>query len=237
MNRQERLTKKLLDEQRPDGSFGRFHTMDSKLKQKIPTTQAAAWLMHENSFTRDNDMCNKMCHYMERLINDLSQWPDAWEKNKWFKPAVPLFIASTLALFGSEDEGYIGVCDLWIELLIVAFEAGSYSPDKTNAQSNRSLGVEIDGSYLGLHSLNHLALYACNTRKIPAAVQRSYLKWLHHFDGTIAYTNTRLDTFPASGADTRVLTLLSKFEGFGEEFPEAILFGAQENCLDSLSQP
>jgi len=220
MNKHEKVTKKLLDEQRPDGSFGRFHTMDSKLRQKIPTTQAAVWLMYDNSFTRENEICDKTCLYMERLLNDLSLWPDAWEKNKWFKPAVPLFIASSLALFGSKDKKYKEICDTWINLLVSAFEANDYSADKINAKSKTSFGVEIDGSYIGLHSLNSLALYAFNTDNIPSDIQKSYLKWLHCFDGVITYTNTRLDNITKNAGSTRVLSLLPRFDGFEAEFPE-----------------
>ena len=106
MNTQEKVIKILMDEQYQDGSFGRFHTMDSKLKQKIPTTEAAAWLMYEDFITRQVDVCNKTCLYMERLLDDTRNWPDSWEKNKYFKSAVPLFIASKLALFTSETNEY-----------------------------------------------------------------------------------------------------------------------------------
>ena len=106
MNTQEKVIKILMYEQYQDGSFGRFHTMDSKLKQKIPTTEAAAWLMYENFITRQVDVCNKTCLYMERLLDDTRNWPDSWEKNKYFKSAVPLFIASKLALFTSETNEY-----------------------------------------------------------------------------------------------------------------------------------
>ena len=219
MIKYDRILKKLADEQHLDGSFGRFHTMNSKLKQKIPTTQAAAWLMYETAFTRDNEICDKTCLYMERLLNDLSQWPDAWEKNKWFKPAVPLFIASSLALFGSEDKKYREVCNVWINILISAFETGEYSKDKINAESIVSLGVEIDGSYIGIHCINNLALYALNVDNIPIDVQRAYIKWLHNYDGVIGYTNTRLDTLSDSSGSKKIIALLSKFDGFKDEFP------------------
>ena len=220
MDKRERLIKKLTDEQLPDGSFGRFHTMNSKLKQKIPTTQAAAWLMYENSFTRDDEMCDKTCRYMERLLNDLSLWPDNWERNKLFKAAVPLFIASSLAFFGSEDAKYREVCDIWINLLITAFETGIYSSDKLNEKSSEFLGVPIDGSYIGLHSINNIALYAFNIKQIPFDIQKSYLKWLHNYDGEIGYTVTRLDSPSQSAGYTRIISLLRKFECYEDEFPE-----------------
>jgi hypothetical protein len=220
MNKLERVIKKLADEQHSNGSFGRFHTMNSKLKQKIPTTQAAAWLMHENSLTRENEICNKTCLYMENLLNDLSQWPDAWEGNKWFKPAVPLFIASSLALFGSEDKQYRDVCNIWINILISAFETDLYLKDRLNAISKEFLGVEIDGSYIGLHSLNNLTLYAFNVDNIPLDIQKSYLKWVHNYDRVITYTNTRLDNFTKSAGPPRIMSLLSRFNGYVDEFPD-----------------
>ena len=222
MDKHERIIKKLVDEQRPDGSFGRFHTMNSKLKQKIPTTQAAAWIMYENLLTRNNEICNKTCLYMERLLNDLTQWPDAWEGNKYFKPAVPLFITSSLSLFGSGDEQYKAVCNIWVNILISAFETGEYSKEKMNVTSKESLGVEIDGSYIGLHGLNNLALYAFNTKFIPFEIQKAYLKWLHDYDGVITYTNTRLDNLSINSGADKIISLLSKFHGYTNEFPEFI---------------
>jgi len=218
VDKRERLLKMLLDEQQPDGSFGRFHTMNSKLKQKIPTTQAAAWLMYENAFTRDNDMCNKTCLYMERLLNDLSLWPDVWEKNKWCKPSVPLFIASSLALFGSDDKKYKEICNVWMDLLVSAFETGNYSKDNVDAEAKASIGVEIDGSYIGLHCLNNLALYACNVDAIPPDVQKAYIKWLHNYDGVIGYTNIRPDNLASAPGSQKIMSLLSRFHGFKDEF-------------------
>ena len=218
MNKKERLLKKLLDEQQQDGSFGRFHTMNSKVKQKISTTQAAAWLMYENAFTRNDDICNKTCLYMERLLNDLSLWPDVWEKNKWCKPGVPLFIVSSLALFGSEDKKYKEICNVWIDLLVSTFETGEYSKDNVDAAAKDLLGVEIDGSYIGLHCLNNLALYACNVDTISLDVQKAYIKWLHNYDGMIGYTNIRPGSLSDMPGSIKVISLLSKFYGFKDEF-------------------
>ena len=221
MNRLNRIIKKLADEQHPDGSFGRFHTENTKLKQRISTTQAATWLMYENSLTRENDICNKTCLYMERLINDISLWPDNWEKNKWFKPAVPFFVASSLSLFGSDDEKYDYICRIWIEILISAFETGEYSKEQINTTAKSLIGVEIDGSYIGLQSLYNLALYAFNAGKIPVVTQRIYLKWLHHYDGVITYTKIRPNSLSTNSEKNRVISLLERFAGFEDEFRPA----------------
>ncbi len=222
MDKYQRVIKRLIEEQHSDGSFGRFHSMNAKVKQKIPTTQAAVWLMYENCITRENEMCNKTCLYMEQLLSDVSLWPDAWEGNKWFKPAVPLFIASSLALFGSDDRIYKEVCSKWIDILIAAFSNDEYSAVEVNAKSKELIGVEIDGSYIGLHSLNNLALFAFNVDKIPPNVQKSYLHWLHHYNGVITYTNIRPANLSKSLESAKVISLLSKFIGCTDEFPELI---------------
>ena len=108
--------------------------------------------------------------------------------------------------------------------MISAFEASEYSKNKINAASKESIGVEIDGSYIGLHSLNNLALYAFNVDNIPHDIQRSYIKWLHGYDGVIAYTNTRLDDLSKNPVSARVISLLSRFNEYVEEFPGATAF-------------
>ena len=222
MNTQEKVIKILMDEQYQDGSFGRFHTMDSKLKQKIPTTEAAAWLMYENFITRQVDVCNKTCLYMERLLDDTRNWPDSWEKNKYFKSAVPLFIASKLALFTSETNEYKRVLNTWISILISAFQTNQYSAHRANEISKQLLGVEIDKTYIGLHSLNCLALFALNTDKIPIPIQKAYLQWLHNFDGKITYTDVEPKNLTNNFKSIRVISLLSKFKYFEKEFPDLI---------------
>ena len=59
---------------------------------------------------------------MENMLSDLSLWPDAWEGNKWFKPAVPLFITSRLALFNSENPHYIENCLKWYIYYRIVFK-------------------------------------------------------------------------------------------------------------------
>ena len=130
-----------------------------------------------------------------------------------------MFVASSLALFGSEDKQYREVCNTWIDILISAFETGGYSKDRINVKSKESLGVEIDGSYIGLHGLNNLALYAVNADSIPSGTQKSYLKWLHAYDGVITYTSTRLNNLSKNAGSTRVISLLSRFNNYTDEFP------------------
>ena len=159
---------------------------------------------------------------MERLLDDTRNWPDSWEKNKYFKSAVPLFIASKLALFTSETNEYKRVLNTWISILISAFQTNQYSAHRANEISKQLLGVEIDKTYIGLHSLNCLALFALNTDKIPIPIQKAYLQWLHNFDGKITYTDVEPKNLTNNFKSIRVISLLSKFKYFEKEFPDLV---------------
>ena len=149
---------------------------------------------------------------------DTRNWPDSWEKNEYFKSAVPLFIASKLALFTSETNEYKRVLNTWISILISAFQTNQYSAHRANKISKQLLGVEIDKTYIGLHSLNCLALFALNTDKIPIPIQKAYLQWLHNFDGKIIYTDVEPKNLTNNPKSSRVISLLSKFKCFEKEF-------------------
>lgn len=60
----------LADEQWADGSWGRFHSMDSSLakKKKFVSTEAALRRAHELSLTRDDPVVAKCIVLMERYI-------------------------------------------------------------------------------------------------------------------------------------------------------------------------
>ena len=156
---------------------------------------------------------------MERLLCNIEQWPDAWEKNDYFTPAVPLFIASKLALFTSKTNEYMKICNTWLSILDTAFITKQYSANTVNDISKKLIGVKIDNAYIGLHSLNCLALFALNADRISVTVQRAYLQWLHNYEGKITYTNIEPKKLAYNPKSSIVISLLSKFEGFEEEFP------------------
>ncbi|WP_440897009.1 hypothetical protein ACS127_03130 [Amphibacillus sp. Q70] len=217
------------NEQHCDGGWGRFHSQDSKVKQKYKTTESAVLYLYALGLKRGDEIIDKACIHMENMISDLSLWPDAWEKNKWFKPAVPLFIISRLALFNSENPHYTENCLKWIYILQNSFQNGLYDGSQVDRISKRVLGVNIHGKYIGLNSINNIILFAHIKDKIPVDIQRRYLQWLHCYPETIFYTNTRLYEKPERIKNTKELSswihtmrIVSLFDGFYEEFNDEI---------------
>ena len=212
-------------EQQPDGSWGRFHTQDSSLKRKYPVTQNALPRLQYLAMKRGDPVIDKACNYMEHLLDDLSLWPDAWEGNKWFKPAVPLFIVSQLAMFGSSNPTYDAVCNTWLAILEASFEGEEYSAQKCNAIAQQLLGVDIHEKNIGLSAKNNILLFACISDRISKELQAKYLKWLHHMPEMIHYCNTTLkrqinliDNLNDLCNYLKVMLHLSPFGAFKDEF-------------------
>jgi len=215
-------------EQKPNGSWGRFHSQDSSAKQKYPTTENAVLLLKYLAIGRGNNIIESACNYMEKLLSDLSLWPDAWEKNKWFKLAVPLFIASKLTMFGSNHPDFMEVCKIWVKILKSSFASNKYNGKETDFIALENIGVQIDGSYIGLNSINSILLFSYNTNLIPVEIQMKYIKWLHYNPNNICYTATSLNKNlnELSGNKLydylRIMMLLSKFNGYADEFSHEI---------------
>jgi hypothetical protein len=207
-----------------DGGFGRFHSRDSKKKQKFPTTELAVDSMKMLGIPRGNPMADKLCDYMEQLLRREIEWPDGFEKNKWYRPAQPLFVASKLSVFGSDCRAYLEIFNSWHAILKEAFADGEYNAERTDRISRELLGCDIDRSYIGLNSIYPIELFGNMQAEISDALKHNYLKWLHRSGKPILYTSVVLDQGLNNSFSGlyRVYLLLSGFSCFKTEFEEEL---------------
>jgi len=203
-----------------DGGYGRFHSRNSKIKQKYPTTEIAVDSMKMLDMKRGNLLVDKLCDYMENILKHEIEWPDGFEKNKWYNSAYPLFVASKLSIFGSNCSKFNEIFHCWHTILKEAFADGYYNKDRTNKASKELLGCEIDGSYIGLNSIYPIELFGNMQAEISDKLKQNYLKWLHHNGKSIVYTSVILDQgFHNNFSELyKVYYLLSKFSCFKTEF-------------------
>ena len=223
---------KILDlesEQHDNGGWGRFHTQNTKVKQKCKTTESAAFKLFMYGINRGFGITDKLCVYMERLLGDLSLWPDAWERNKWFNPAVPQFVASKLALFGSDSVAYKKEVSKWLSILAEGFSSGEYSEEKVDTYAKQIFETPIHGSYIGLNSINNVALFGCNISAIPKETQSAYINWLHNSKDKISYSYVSLSEFPDTLTEKNelndflnIMQYVSLFHDFNNVFDKEI---------------
>lgn len=93
--------KQLANEQWENGSWGRFHTQDTKsqLKQKFTTTESALRRSRELSLDKNDEIIAKAVQLMERFIQGQEEWLDVNEQHYGFKIAFSTIIAANLSLF------------------------------------------------------------------------------------------------------------------------------------------
>ena len=216
-----------------DGGYGRFHSRNSKIKQKIPTTERAVDSIKMLELQRGNPLVDRLCDYMERLLKHEIEWPDGFEKNIWYGPAQPLFIASKLSVFGSTCNEYKEVFNCWHTLLKEAFADGDYNVERTNKISKELLGCNIDGSYIGIHSIILIEFFSNMQAELGNELKQNYLKWLHHNGKMLGYTSVILNQGLKNNFSElyKVYFSLSKFSCFKTEFVEEL-----SQLLDTRNQ-
>lgn len=216
----------VIGEQQEDGSWGRFHSMNSKLKRKWSTTESAMARLRYLGMKRTNISVQKACQYCERLINNVSLWPEYMEKNDLFPKAVPIYIATALSHFGSEDPLYRHMKESLLILLHEAFNDGKYNPKILNEKAKKYLGTEIHHTYIGLNSKYLIIFFHNNADCIDKHTQSRYLNWLHRQD-TLFYSSRTLQNSitPLTNSSficerVEFLSYLSSFHGFAEEYAQ-----------------
>jgi hypothetical protein len=154
---------------------------------------------------RGNSLVDRLCDYMEKILRREIEWPDVFEKNVWYKPAQPLFVASKLSVFGSDCKELTEIFHCWHTVLKEAFSEGEYDKDRANKAAKDLLGCSIDGCYIGLYSVYPMELFR-NSGK------------------NICYTNVVLNrVFQNDFSELyRVYFLLSRFSCFKTEFEEEL---------------
>ncbi len=207
-----------------DGGYGRFHSQNSKVKQKFPTTERAIESIKMLDIRRGNSLADKLCDYMEKILKREIEWPDGFERNIWYRPAQPMFVSSKLSIFGSDCREFLEIFSCWHTILKEAFADGEYSAERADRISKELLGCNIDGSYIGLNSIYLVELFGNMQAEIGEELKQNYLKWLHHSGKMICYSSVVLDR----GFDNDFLGLymvyfiLSKFSCFKTEFEEEL---------------
>jgi len=219
-----------------DGGYGRFHSRNSKIKRKFPTTEIAIDSIKMLDIPRGSLLVDKLCDYMEKILKNEIEWPDGFEKNIWYRPAQPLFVASKLSIFGSECREYIDVFNCWHSILKEAFTDGDYNKNRANKISKELLGCEIDGSYIGLNSIYSIELFGNMQTLLDDELKQNYLKWLHHGGKTIGYTSVVLNQgFSNNFTELyKVYFILSKFSCFKTEFEKELDFLKEKRNPDGF---
>jgi hypothetical protein len=183
-----RWVKELEREQLSDGSWGRFHTRDTRVKQKIARTEAGV----SRALALGLDICHpilrKVASYIVCVLDGRYKWRDrrevSWGQG-WWDSAVQLISAATLAQIQPNLKILDTVWELWYTIVHRAFPSGIYNREHEIQAHLELRGIEDISEYarksimrrgaLGSFNKYQVALLGSRSDRLPHQLEKAYL--------------------------------------------------------------
>jgi hypothetical protein len=186
----------LAEEQWEDGSWGRLHSMDTSLKQVIPTTEFGVERGLSLGLDANNYVLDKSIHYLEGILTGGVKPRDAEEKNDRWSTGVQLFAASTLAQMVPHHPLLDDIWSLWYEIALWTFRSGEYDPEAEIRAHRELTGASVKESYLVLNNKYSLRLLLSRVHDIHDELTSALIDWIWPRDDGIGYLDIPLSTIP-----------------------------------------
>ena len=219
--------KELRDEQREDGSFGRFHSMDSKDKPRraFRTTEAAVYRMRDLMLPPYDTVVNRTAEILHQYISGQVIWSDRIEKQFGFELMLKSMAAANLSLLGVRDS----LCEIWKKRCAGYIESsirkdGSIDQKKWQERMRKNFDFMLDPYTI------HIIWLLYGNEEISADTEKRFLTHLWNREEGIDYAG---DFAPSHfmKADSeqffKWLYLLEQFS-YTRSFPELMAEGAYQ---------
>jgi len=212
----------LEESQLPDGSWGRFHSQDTKKKTVFRTTEEAIDRAFVLGLEPTDRVLTQVRQYILEVLQGTALITDWDEKNEAWPLLIKYLLAGRLAQI---DPGNKLLDSFWTYLAEVArqaFALGKYClADEAAAYLNLS-GIHLPGGFLE----SQHALWILATRRLPYRLEHALVSWMWHKPDGIRYLRAPLHELPSRqiGYWLRSMHLLSRFSSW------------REIALDTLNQ-
>ncbi len=212
---QSRQTRALAAAQQRNGGWGRFHSQDSTLHRKFPTTEFAVARALALGLAPTGRILAKTAEYIGAMLTDDIPFPDPAEMNDRWPVGVRLFLAATLARLQPGHPLLNPERSLWLGILRRTFHRGTYDPKEEQRAHLDTTGARVKNSYLVLDNRYMLDLLGSEPGLLPPDLEAVFLGWLWSRVGGIGYLGAPLTCPPPSspGPFERWLTTLELFAG------------------------
>lgn len=218
----------LENQQEPNGSWGRFHSRDSSVRKRFPTSELAIQRALALGLDKDSQLLKKAVGYMARHLQGQEVWSDPPEKHEGWPVGIRFITAGSLARVDKKHPALDEIWALWAEIVRRAFGSGKYNAD-VERQAHRELnGITTKNKYLKLWTVYPLLIISATGNSLPADLERALLDWIWNWDGGIYYVNNdRLADFPEIGSRQfwgwlDALEVLSNFDRWRSVAKDAI---------------
>ncbi|MHA1915199.1 MAG: hypothetical protein ACW990_13875 [Promethearchaeota archaeon] len=217
---QTKSVKDVLAEQRKNGTWGRFHTQNTKIKQKYPTTEIALHRCAVIGLTKEDIPIKVAIDYMEKVLLGKYHWEDWREKSDAWDAGVAVITASTLAELFPNHPQVIPIRTLWQKIVEESFENSKYYPSlEVNAQ-RKYHQILSEFHYIGTSYVVRLLSSGSKEgeSKLSPDIEEDYVRWLWTRESGMGYisNNCLADlpvevTYKAVKLKLKALDLLAEF--------------------------
>lgn len=214
---QSHWVKELEEEQWENGSWGRFHSENTKIKSRFPTTEFAIRRGLELGLDKKDQVFVRAIRYMSDVLEDRVRWSDGYEKSPCFPIAVKLFTAAELSQIDPSHRALDSIWDIWLEIFRQTFAGGGYDQEAERATFEGLLGVNLDRSYVAFHSKYNLRFMGSRSDRIPERMQEALLKPLWNGEIGLGYLRHNPSRLPKATTEkdfTRWLESVEVLSGF-----------------------
>ena len=175
-------------EQHPDGTWGRFHSMDSTIKSRFPTSETIIRRALALGLDKAVPVLKRAIEFMEQVLAGKAAWSDRAEKSEGWSIGVEAITAGTLAQIDPSHPSIRPVWEYWIEIAGRSFPAGEYDPSAEWKAHKDSRGMGIHY----LRSRYALTLLGARSAYLPAALDRRLVDWIWKSPEGIGYLGADL---------------------------------------------
>jgi hypothetical protein len=179
----------LNNSQRTDGTWGRFHTQDSSVKQTFPTTESAISTALDLGVDRNDPVLHKVQPVILDYMDGKTSWPDRPEKHDnplaWFV-WVKHFSAAVLALIDMYHPRLEAYWDLWHEALKAAFRSGEYDRQREIDALNSLLKCRMKNP-VPFHKKYPLLILSATGNQLSGGLERKMLDFIMNSPSGIYY--------------------------------------------------
>jgi hypothetical protein len=208
----------LEESQLADGSWGRFHSQDTKKKTAFRTTEEAIERAFVLGLEPGEGPLLKAGDYIQNVLQCKAEISDRMEKNDAWPLLIKFILAGRLAQINPANK-ILGL--FWVHMEEVAqqaFASGSYRLEDEAAAFMHLSGIHVSKGFLeSQHSL-----FILSSRRLEVNLDRLIVQWILHKPDGIRYLRAPLDKPNPRliGYWLRSMNILTRFASWQEAATE-----------------
>lgn len=174
--------------QLPDGSWGRFHSQDTRVKTAFRTTEEAIDRAFSLGLDPSHPVLAQAKTYIENVLNGQAHVTDREEKSESWPLLINFILAGRLAQIEPANPLLDDAWDCLVEITRQAFISGKYQlADEAQAFLQRANTHVPKGFLESKH-----ALLILSARTLPGSIERQLVEWIWHKPDGIRYLRAPL---------------------------------------------